>query len=207
MLLLLSTVTVSQAAAATIYPAQVVYGNWAEETEEASVCEIVLDVGNSPSREVVKFIMFAGYNKSDGAVLAGFLIAAAETMTTDRSDVVQISDAALNSATFTSRGQLGYEVYDDGTVMAPTDDPEVATSFINAVLAGNFELSFVRSGSGAGTRIYKIVAAPPAIVTSNLVRCMESLAGGANLAQSPASDREGTPPQELGSGLEIAMDQ
>ncbi|TJW71960.1 MAG: hypothetical protein E5X43_32765, partial [Mesorhizobium sp.] len=89
---MLVTLGISQATGATILPTQVVYSNWTEETEEARICEIILDVSNPPSREVVKFIMLAGYNKFDSEVLAGFLMAAADIMTIDKFEIVQISD-------------------------------------------------------------------------------------------------------------------
>lgn len=186
---LLGAVGLNQAAAATIFPTQVVYSDGSEETEEAKVCEIILDIANPPSREVVKFIMFAGYDKSDDTVLAGFLMAAAEITTIDTYEIVQISDAAFNSEAFSSLGQLGYDVYDDGAVMAPTDNPEVAKTFIGAVLAGNFEVSFSRSKPSGDNRIYEIVEAPPDGVMNNFVHCMERLVSETNLARLPATSK------------------
>jgi len=89
-----------QAAGSTIFPTGVVYSNWTNESEEAKVCEIVLDVSNPPSREFVKFITLAGYHKFDGTVLAGFLMATIVIMTDGNYQRVQISDAAFNSRTF-----------------------------------------------------------------------------------------------------------
>lgn len=67
---------IDQAAGSTIFPIGAVYSNWTDES-------IVLDVTNPPPREVVKFIALAGYNKFDGTVLAGFLMAAADITTAD----------------------------------------------------------------------------------------------------------------------------
>ncbi|RUV47197.1 MAG: hypothetical protein EOQ86_05945 [Mesorhizobium sp.] len=191
----LVTLGISQATGATILPTQVVYSNWTEETEEARICEIILDVSNPPSREVVKFIMLAGYNKFDSEVLAGFLMAAADIMTIDKFEIVQISDAAFNSGAFSSLGQLGYEIYDDGTVMATTDDPQIATPFISAVLAGDYELSFSRPEPGAGARTYKIIPAPPDAVTSNFIDCMGRVEAQSKLARLSASAKRSPLPE------------
>lgn len=96
----LAVLGINQAAGSTIFPTGVLYSNWSEETEEAKVCEIILDVSNPPSREVVKFITLAGYNKFDGTVLAGFLMAAADLTADGTYQKAQISDAAFGSRTF-----------------------------------------------------------------------------------------------------------
>ena len=100
----LALLGINQAACSTIFPTGVVYSNWTDESEEAKVCEIVLDVSNPPSREVVKFITLAGYNKFDGTVLAGILMAAADTTTPNKYQIARISDAAFSSRTFNSLG-------------------------------------------------------------------------------------------------------
>ena len=103
----------SQALGSTIFPTGVVYSNWTDESEDAKVCEIVVDVTNPPSREVVKFITLAGYNKFSGTILAGFLMGAADITTAVRLIIVQISDAAFSSRTFASLSHLDSEIYDD----------------------------------------------------------------------------------------------
>ncbi|CAN7578666.1 hypothetical protein LJR234_004376 [Mesorhizobium amorphae] len=197
----------NQAAGSTIFPTGVIYSNWTDESEEAKVCEIVLDVSNPPSREVVKFITLAGYNKFDGTVLAGFLMAAADITTPDKHQTVVISDAAFSSRTFNSLGHLDYEIYDDGTVMAATQDALVAMAFINAVISGTYELRFARPDSNAEMRTYKIASAPGEPVTSNFTHCMDFLAIESNRDQSDASTKGSPLPEGGGSGLSITMDQ
>jgi hypothetical protein len=175
------------AAGSTIFPTGVIYSNWTDESEDAKVCEIILDVSNPPSREVVKFITIVGYNKFDGTVLAGFLMAAADITTTNKYQIARVSDVAFSSRTFNSLGHLDYEVYDDGTVMATTQGPDLARSFINAVLSGTYELRFARSGSDAEMRTYKIASAPQESVTSNFTDCLNHLAIESNRARSDAS--------------------
>jgi hypothetical protein len=197
----------NQAAGSTIFPTEVVYSNWTDESGEARVCEIVLDVTNPPSREAVKFITIAGYNKFDGTILAGFLMAAADITTTDEYQIARISDAAFSSRTFNSTGHLDYENYDDGTVMATTQDPLVATAFIQAVISGTYELRFARPESNAEMRTYKIASAPGESVVSNFRHCMDQLAVESHRAQSDASTKGSPLPEGGGSGLSVATDQ
>lgn len=203
----LAVLGINQAAGSTIFPTGVLYSNWSEETEEAKVCEIILDVSNPPSREVVKFITLAGYNKFDGTVLAGFLMAAADLTADGTYQIVQISDAAFGSRTFSSLGHFDYEIYDDGTVMATTQDPLLATAFINAVFSGTYELRFARSESFAEMRTYKIGSAPGEPVTSNFTHCLDLLAIESHRTQSDASTKGSPLPEGGGSGLGITMDQ
>nr|WP_276315447.1 hypothetical protein [Mesorhizobium jarvisii] len=198
---------INHAVGSTIFPAQVAYSNRTEETEEARVCEIILDVGNPPSRELVKFITLGGYTKADGAVLAGFLMAAADITTTDKYQIAQISGAAFSSRTFNSLGHLDYESYDDGTIMATTQDPALATAFIHAVISGTYELRFARTGSNADMRTYKIASAPGEPVTSDFRQCMDHLAKESHRTQSDASTKESPLPEGGGSGLSRTMDQ
>ncbi|KQU85700.1 hypothetical protein ASD99_04975 [Mesorhizobium sp. Root695] len=203
----LALLGINQAAGSTIFPTGVVYSNWTDESEEAKVCEIVLDVSNPPSREVVKFIALAGYNKFDGTVLAGFLMAAADITTADKYQIARISGAAFSSRTFNSLGHLDYEIYDDGTVMATTQDPLLATTFINAVIFGTYELRFARPDSNAEMRTYKIASAPGEPVTSNFTHCMDHLAIESHRIQLDASTKGSPLPEGVGSGLSITMDQ
>jgi len=186
----LTALGTTHAAGSTIFPTEVVFSNRTEETEEAKVCEIILDVSSPPSRELVKFITLGGYTKADGAVLAGFLMGVADIVAVERADIVQIANATFNSSTFSSLGQLNYETYDDGTIMATTENAEFAALFINAVLAGNYELSFSRSEPGAGMRIYKILPAPSEAVASNFIRCMDDLAMESQQVRSSTIDKE-----------------
>jgi hypothetical protein len=164
------------------------------------VCEIVLDVSNPPSQEVVKFITLAGYNKFDGTVLAGFLMAAADITTTDKYQIVQISDAAFISGTFNSLGHLDYEIYDDGTVMATTQDPLLAMAFISAVISGVYEVRFARPDSNAETRTYKIASAPVESVTSNFTHCMDHLAIESNRPNQMRRQKEARCRREVAAG-------
>lgn len=185
----LALLGINQAAGSTIFPTGVVYSNWTEESEEARVCEIVLDVSNPPSREVVKFITIAGYNKFDGTILAGFLMAAADITTIGKYQIAQISEATFSSRTFNALGHLDYESYDDGTIMATTQDPLVATAFIHAVISGTYELRFARTDSNAEMRTYKIASAPGESVVSNFSHCMDHLASESHRTQSDASTK------------------
>lgn len=207
LLTVLALLGTNQAVGSTIFPTGVVYSNWTDESEEAKVCEMVLDATNPPSREVVKFITIAGYNKFDGTVLAGFLMGAADITTTDTYQIVQISDAAFSSRTFNSLGHLDSEIYDDGTVMATTQDPLVATAFIHAVISGTYELRFARPDSNADMRTYKIASAPGESVVSNFRQCMDHLAIESHRTQSDASTKGSPLPEGGGSGLSIATDQ
>ncbi|MGX7871970.1 hypothetical protein ACVDG5_002840 [Mesorhizobium sp. ORM6] len=198
---------INQAAGSTIFPTGVAYSNWADESEEARVCEIVLDASNPPSREVVKFITIAGYNKFDGTILAGFLMAAADLTTSGTYQIVQISEAAFSSRTFSSPGHLDYESYDDGTIMATTQDPLIATAFIQAMISGTYELRFVRSDPNAEMRTYKIASAPEESVVSNFRRCMDHLATQSRRTQLDASTKGSPLPEGGGSELGIATDQ
>ncbi|ANT49958.1 hypothetical protein [Mesorhizobium amorphae] len=203
----LSAFGTTHADGSTIVPMGVVYSNRTEETEEARVCEIILDVSNPPSRELVKFITLGGYTKADGAVLAGFLMGVADIVAVERADIVQITDATFNAATFSSLGQLNYETYDDGTVMATTENAEFAAPFINAVLAGNYELGFSRLESGAGMRTYKILPAPSEAVASNFIRCMDDLAMESQQVRSSVSTKRSPLPAGNGNRPGITMDQ
>ncbi|TPL12887.1 hypothetical protein [Mesorhizobium sp. B2-4-11] len=198
---------INQAAGSTIFPIVAVYSNGADESEEARVCEIVLDATSPPSREVVKFITIAGYNKFDGSILAGFLMAAADITTTDKYEIARISDPAFSSRTFNSPGHLDYESYDDGTIMATTQNPLFATAFIQAVISGTYELRFVRPDSSAEMRTYKIASAPGESVVSNFRQCMDHLATESHRTQSDASTKGSPLPEGGGSGLSIATDQ
>lgn len=197
----------SQGSGSTIFPTGVAYSNWADESEEARVCEIVLDVSNPPSREAVKFITIAGYNKFDGTLLAGFLMGAADLTTSGTYQIVGISDAAFSSRTFSSLGHLDYEYYDDGTVMATTQNPLVAAAYIRAVIAGVYEVHFARPGSNAEMRTYKIASAPGESVISNFMHCMDGLAVESHRTQSDASTKGSPLPEGGGSGLSNAADQ
>jgi hypothetical protein len=125
-LVTLSMLGINHEAGSPIFPTGVVYTNWTEETDDTRFCEIIVDVSNPPSRELVKFITFGGYDRSDGTVLAGFLMAAIDVAATDKSEIVPISNVAFNSATFDSPGDLSSETFDDGTVMATTDNAMLA---------------------------------------------------------------------------------
>lgn len=176
-LTILASAGVNQAASATVFPAEVAYSNRIEETEEAKACEIILDASNPPSVEAVKFIAFAGYDKYDGAVLAGFLMAAADLTANDKYRIVQISHAVFSSRAFTSLGHLDYEAYEDGTVMAATQDPVLAAAFVNAVFAGTYEVRFARSDSRGEMRTYKIASPPGEAVRNSFMRCLKLFAG------------------------------
>ena len=193
---------VHQAGGSTIFPTGVVYSNWTEETAEAKVCEIILDVSNPPSREVVKFVTLAGYNKFGGTVLAGFLMAAADLTANGGYRIAQISDAAMSSRTFSPLGHLDYEIYDDGTVMATTQDPRLAMAFINAVLSGTYELRFTRSESHAEVRTYKIASAPGEPAAGNFTHCLDLLATESNRTRSYALTKRSPLPEEDGSGAQ-----
>ncbi|RWM22762.1 hypothetical protein [Mesorhizobium sp.] len=175
-LIILASASVNQAASATIFPAEVTYSNRTEETEETKACEIILDASNPPSREAVKFVAFAGYNKHDGGVVAGFLMAAADLTASDKYQMVQISDVAFSSRAFTSLDHLNYEAYEDGTVMAATQAPVLAAAFVNAVLAGTYEVRFARSDSRREMRTYKIASPPEEAVRNSFVHCLELFA-------------------------------
>ena len=194
-------------AGSTIFPTGVAYSNWSEESEEAKVCEIILDVSNPPSREVVKFIALAGYNKFDGTVLAGFLMAAADLTADSKYQIVRISDAAFSARTFSSLGHLDYEVYDDGTVMATTRDSRLAMAFINAFFSGTYELRFARSDSDTELRTYKIASAPGELVVGNFTQCLDHLAIESNRLRSCASTKGSPLPEGGGSGLSLTMGQ
>ncbi|SDA61932.1 hypothetical protein [Mesorhizobium qingshengii] len=204
--LLTALLGITQAGSA-IFPAGVVYSNWTDESEEAKVCEIILDVSNPPSREVVKFIALAGYNKFDGTVLAGFLMAAADLTANSKYQIVRISDAAFSARTFSSLGHLDYEVYDDGTVMATTQDSHLAMAFINAVFSGTYELRFARSDSDTEMQTYKIASAPGESVVGNFTQCLDHLAIESNRLRSCASTKGSPLPEGGGSGLSITMGQ
>jgi hypothetical protein len=171
---------VSQAISATIFPAKVAYSNRTEETEEVKACEIVLDASNPLSAEVVKFIAFAGYNKYDGSVLAGFLMAAADLTANNIYRIVQISDAVFSSRDFTSLDHLDYIAYEDGTVMATTQDPVLAAAFVNAVLAGAYEVRFARSDTLREMRTYKIAFPPEEAVRNSFIDCLKLYANESN---------------------------
>ena len=194
-------------AGSTIFPTGVVYSNWSDESEEAKVCEIILDVSNPPSREVVKFIALAGYNKFDGTVLAGFLMAAADLTADSKYQIVRISDAAFSARTFSSLGHLDYEVYDDGTVMATTRDSRLAMAFINAFFSGTYELRFARSDSDTELRTYKIASAPGEPVVGNFTHCLDHLAIESKRLRSCASTKGSPLPEGGGSGLSLTTGQ
>jgi hypothetical protein len=203
----LAALGVHHATGSTIFPTGVVYSNWTEETAEAKVCEIILDVSNPPSREVVKFVALASYNKFGGTVLAGFLMAAADLTANGGFRIAQISDAAMSSRTFSSLGHLDYEIYDDGTVMATTQDPRLAMAFINAVLSGTYELRFTRSESHAEVRTYKIASAPGEPVAGNFTHCLDLLGTESNRTRSYALTKRSPLPEEDGSGPSTTMGQ
>ncbi|TIT27252.1 MAG: hypothetical protein E5W86_09900 [Mesorhizobium sp.] len=197
----------THASGSTIFPTEVVYGKRTEETEEARVCEIILDVSSPPSRELVKFITLGGYTKADGAVLAGFLMGVADIVAVERADLAQIANANFNSATFSSLGQLNYETYDDGTIMATTQNAEFAAPFLNAVLAGNYELSFSRSEPGAEMRTYKILPAPSETIADNFIRCMDGLAMQSRQVRSSISTKMSAQREGGGNGVSMTSDQ
>ena len=196
----LSVLGMTHAAGSTIFPTGVTYSNWTEETEETRFCEIIVDISNPPSRELVKFITFGGYDRSDGTVLAGFLMAAIDVAAIEKSKIVPISNAAFNSATFNSPGQLSSETFDGGTIMATTDNAKLAAPFINAVLAGDYELRFSRDEPNSEMRTYKILAGPSDSVASNFILCMDGLSIGSKQVRSFTSGRRGLLPERLTAG-------
>jgi hypothetical protein len=200
-LVTLSVLGINHAASSTIVPTGVVYTNWTEATDDTRFCEIIVDVSNPPSRELVKFITFGGYDRSDGTILAGFLMAAIDVAATDKFEIVPISNVAFNSATFDSLGELSSETFDDGTVMATTDNAMLAAPFINAVLAGNYELKFSRAEPDQEMRTYKIQPAPSDSVASNFIHCMDSLTIGSQQVRSFTSGRRSLQPKRLAAGL------
>lgn len=169
------------AAADTIVPSGVEYWNNIDETDEIKVCEIVLDLSNPPAPEVVKFIVLAGYDKADATVLVGFLLGAAELTPQDEYDIVDLASGVFTSASFSSPGRLDHDVF-DGSVMATTADAATSAAFVDAVLAGDFALTFSREGFEGVARTYEVGPAPPADVEQVFSECLEGLVAEAGVA-------------------------
>ncbi|BCM20901.1 hypothetical protein [Mesorhizobium sp. J8] len=193
----------SAALADPIVPDAVSYAYNFDETNDAKICEITLDMQNPATPELVEFTAFAGYDKSNASVAIGFItMMAAHQPMSEELQLLDLSAATFTSHTFRSADDMDYEVHKDGGIMAATLDRVVARNFLQAFVGGDFELTLATAGSGS-TWSYKISAAPPAEVQNGFAKCLEgllrpsvSLLDGADGLLALAQPRNGTPISE-----------
>jgi hypothetical protein len=167
-------VNLSAAVADSIVPDAISYTYNRDETDDAQICEITLDMQNPATPELVEFTAFAGYDKSNESIAIGFIMMAAHQPLSEELQLLDLSAATFTSPIFRSVDHMDYEVHKDGGIMAATLDRVVARDFLQAFVGGDFELTLATAGSGS-TWSYKISAAPPTEVQNSFARCLEEL--------------------------------
>ncbi|RWB73033.1 MAG: hypothetical protein EOQ50_18930 [Mesorhizobium sp.] len=168
----LAGINMPVAVAGTIVPDAIGYTYNLDETDDAKICEITLDMQNPATPELVEFTAFAGYDKSNASVAIGFITMAAHQPLSEELQLLDLSAATFTFHTFRSADDMDYEVHKDGGIMAATLDRVVASNFLQAFVGGDFELTLATAGS---TWSYKISAAPPAEVQNGFAKCLEEL--------------------------------
>lgn len=163
------------AVAGTIVPDAIGYTYNLDETDDAKICEIILDMQNPATPELVEFTAFAGYDKSNESVAIGFITMAAHQPLSEELQLLDLSAATFTSPTFRSVNDMDYEVHKDGGIMAATLDRVAASNFLQAFIGGDFELTLATAGPQSTNFSYKIYTAPPAEVQNGFARCLEDL--------------------------------
>ncbi len=158
-----------------VLPDALEYAGAIAEDEEVRICEIVLTITNSIPPERVTFTAFAGYDKLERSVAAGFLLGAASLSGPSEFRLVTISSGAFNSETFDSPVDMDHEVYGDGMMMAATVDREVATRFLKSVVAGGFLLFLSGDQPDSQDWTYRIEEGPPPDIRQYFAECLDSL--------------------------------
>ncbi|RWM22788.1 hypothetical protein [Mesorhizobium sp.] len=169
----LAGVNVSAVVADAIVPDVIGYTYNLDETDDAKICEIILDMQNPTTPELVEFTAFAGYDKSNASVAIGFITMAAHQPLSEELQLLDLSAATFTSRTFRSADDMDYEVHKDGGIMAATLDRVVASNFLQAFVGGDFELTLAIAASA--TSSYRISTAPPAEVQNGFAKCLEEL--------------------------------
>lgn len=172
---ILAGVNASAAVAETIVPEAISYTYNLDETDDAKICEITLDMQNPTAPELVEFTAFAGYDKSNESVAIGFITMAAHQPLSEELQLLDLSAATFTSPTFQSADDMDYEVHKDGGIMAATLDQVVASSFLRAFIGGDFELTLATAGPQSTKSSYRISTAPPAEVQNGFAKCLEEL--------------------------------
>lgn len=163
------------AVAGTIVPDAIGYTYNLDETDDAKICEIILDMQNPATPELVEFTAFAGYDKSNASVAIGFITMAVHQPLSEELQLLDLSAATFTSHTFRSADDMDYEVHKDGGIMAATLDRVVASNFLQAFVGGDFELTLATAGAAGATSSYRISTAPPAEVQNGFTKCLEEL--------------------------------
>jgi hypothetical protein len=109
--------------------------------------------------------------------LFGFLLAVGNLRPGRKYERAVVTSAAFASRSqqFDSRKTMDQQPNEDGTILVATVEPTAALQFLNAFLAGGFEISFARSNRKNARRTYSIQPAPSDQVRENFFGCLEKL--------------------------------
>ncbi len=167
-------------AAEQIVPSRVSYQTKILEDAGARVCELTLTATKPPNPETVLASAIVGLDKSRKAVVAGFSL----TVFDDQPPFASIARVGFSSAGFSSDGME--QVADPDNSVWVWMNASNTVEFLTAFMAGDFRLSFARTGS-AGLRTYQIADAPAADLRDRFVKCATGLAPGEQgAAKAPA---------------------
>ena len=161
--------------AQALTPSGITYTYTLEENSQTKLCEIILDLESPVAPELIEFTAFAGYGKVDKTVAVGFIAVAGKLIGADDFSQIPLSDAAFVSKTFQSKDRLDYEVRNNGSFMAATDNRGAAGDFLRAFFAGNFEIRLESREPAASSSSYAISEGPPAEAQDRFGTCVEHL--------------------------------
>lgn len=166
------------AIAETVIPATVAYQVAENATVDARVCQLVLDATDPDGAELVRFAAVVAYDAEEQAFMAGLRLGVADlTATADAADLgmVELMSAGFSAPGFNTAG-LYQEMDEDNSVWTWAPDDESAGDFLEAYLAGHFELVFWRADPASDLRRYQIVDAPGKDVAEQFLGCLKRLA-------------------------------